>query len=459
MRTFCSPDTARGRPYPAACRALLLFLPLTATAQDEAAADAELPAISAPEAVATVPEPAPLQRAEAQIILNDLMRAEDYSGAVPIAERLLELALEQYGTRSVETGEALLELGNVQRRAGMTEEAELSFLNSVEVFRSADGQFSERIIDPTIGLGDTYFDDAQYVNAVTAYNEARTLQRRTYGLLTEEQISVMDRLTQSYQSMSLHEEADEQQRAALLLVERIYGSSDIETLEAIYRYGAWLRSVYRFEDERQQYERAIRIIRSEYDKEHPLLVKPYQQIGNSFRNQGFESPRGISALNSAVELLQNQEDANPLEVAAAIIAVGDWRTAFGPIGSGHEEYLEAWNLLGTTPEGLSVRDEVLRPRRAFAVYSQGMSVRGLAQNPTDPDAVDGSVLIEFEINPYGRAENVTVVDSDPPGFKDDAAARSIRMSRFRPRIEDGEFVYARRQGYLITFRYIPDDGD
>ena len=249
------------------------------------------------------------------------------------------------------------------------------------------------------------------------------------------------------------------ERAAMLLVERINGPSDIETLEAIYRYGSWLRSVYRYEEERIQYERAIRIIRSEYDKDSLLLVRPYREIGNSFRSQGFESPRGASALNSALELLEERPDTDPVELAEAIIDVADWRTAFGTPGSGHEGYLRAWNLLGSAPDGEDLRRALLRPRRANAVFAMNMSVRGLAQNPNDSNAVDGRVLVEFDVDPYGRPENATVRESDPPGFKDDAAVRAVRQSRFRPRIENGQFVFARRHGYLISFRYIPDDRD
>ncbi len=446
MRHFSISGSARrlgrlGRHLTAYCLAVLL-LASTAHGQDEAE-PAEITA--------------PLTRLEAEIEFRRLVTDEDYSAAVPIAERLLELALEEHGTQSMETAQALADLGDVQRRAGLFEDAEISFLNSIEVARAVDGPFSASTIDASIGLGDTYFDDGQYRNAVSAYNEARTTQRRVYGLLSEEQLTVMERMSRTFQAMSMNEDADEQQRNALQLVERIHGPSDIETLEAIYRYGAWLRSVYRYEDERLQYERAIRIIRAEYDKDHPLLVRPYREIGNSFRAQGFESPRGASALNSATELLENQPDADPLELAAAIIDVGDWKTAFGPAGNGHEDYLRAWNLLASTPEGRAAREAYFRSSRAHAVLAIGMSIRGLAQDPNDPDAADGRVLIEFDVDPYGRTENVRVLESDPPGFKDDSAARSIRQSRFRPRIDDGQFVYARRQGYLISFRYIPDE--
>ena len=399
----------------------------------------------------------PLALPEAQIEFRRLIREEDFGAAVAAGERLLELNLEEFGTQSIPTGQALRDLGDVQRRAGMYEEAEISFLNAIEIFRAVDGQFSALTIEPSIGLGDTYLDDGQYMNAVAAYNEARTIQRRTFGLLTEDQLTVMDRMTAAFQSLSMHEEADEQQLGAVQLIERIHGSADVETLEAMYKYAAWLRSVYRFEEEREQYERALRIIRNEYDKDHPLMVKPYRELGNSWRAQGFKSPRGFSALNTAREILEFEADSDPLELAATIVDIGDWKTAFEPAGNGHEDYLAAWNLLDSSPQHRAARTALFQPGTAQAVLAQGMSIRGLAQDPNDPDSIGGEVILQFDIDPYGRTENITVLESNPPGFKDDAAARSVRQSRFRPRIEEGQFVTARRQGYRIRFRYIPDE--
>ena len=62
------------------------------------------------------------------------------------------------------------------------------------------------------------------------------------------------------------------------------------------------------------YAREFKRIEGKYGKDHPLMVTPYREIGNSFRSQGFESPRGASALNSALELLEEQPDPDQLAV-------------------------------------------------------------------------------------------------------------------------------------------------
>lgn len=399
---------------------------------------------------------APQTRLEAQIEFERLIAEQDYAAAVAAAQTLLELTIAEYGEGSLEAGRANYELAEAQRLAGLLDEAELSYLSAIETFRSVDGPFSEMTIDPSIGLGDTYQSDGQYMNAVAAYNEARTLQRRINGLLSEDQIKVMDRMTRSFQSMAMHAEADEQQREAMTLIERIYGPNSEEALQAIYKYARWLQDVYRFSEARDQYERAIRIIRSEYGKEDPLLVEPYREIGNSFRAQGLQDPRGASALRSAVELLEQRSDPDSVLLAQALVDVGDWETAFEPAGSGQEAYRRAWNLLSATAQGREQREEWFQASRPRVVLLVNMSIRGLAANPNDPEAMPGHVLIRFDVDPFGRTENVAIVESVPPGFKDDSAERAMRQSRFRPRMEDGRFVYARDRGYMITFSYMPD---
>jgi len=421
-------------------------------AQEEAAPPAAEP--GEPPAVQ-----APRTRLETQIELEQLLEEENYDAAAIAAQQLLDLAIAEYGEGSREVGHALQKLAEAQRLAGQLNAAELNYLNAIETFRSVDGPFSELTIDPSIGLGDTYQSDGQYMNAVSAYNEARTLQRRLNGLLSEEQIKVMDRMTRSFQSMAMHVEADEQQREAMTLVERIYGPDSEESLQAIYKYARWLQDVYRFSESREQYERAIRIIRAAYGKENVLLVEPYRGIGNSFRSQGLQDPRGASALRSAVELLENEEQPDALLLAEALTDVGDWETAFEPSGSGHEAYRKAWNLLSASPQGLEQRTESFQSSRPRVVLLENMSIRGLASNPNDPEAVQGHVLIRFDVDPFGRTQNVSIVESVPPGFKDDSAQRSMSLSRFRPRMEDGDFVFARDRGYMITFSYMPNAAD
>ena len=401
----------------------------------------------------------PTTRFEAQIEFDRLVAEGQFSEAVEIGKTMLELTLAEFGDESDEAAAAHNALAEAQRQAGLYDDAEVNYLRSIEIYRAQDGAFAPAMIAPTIGLGDNYHDDDQHLNAVSAYNEARSLQRRAYGLLSEDQIVVMDRITRSFVAMQMGVEANEQQVAALALIERNHPLGSVEALEGIYKYARWLRGTGRYFDERAQYERAIRIIRSQHGKDHPLLVTPYREIGNSFRDQAFEDPRGVSALNTALEILQLNSPTDPLVLAETLRDVADWKTAFSPIGAGHEDYLRAWGLLGGIEGGEALRESWFGGRQPKFVLYERLSARDLSYDLLDPDAVDGHVLLQFDLDVQGRPENVVIVESDPVGFKDEAAVRSIRQSRFRPHIQDGEFVPVSGLAIRISFRYVPSDGD
>jgi TonB family protein len=403
-------------------------------------------------------EAPPTTRFEAQIEFERLMREQRYDEAVEMGRVMLSLTISEFGDESHEAALAHNSLAEAERNAGQSDAAEVDYLRAIDIYRAVDGPFAPTTIPPTIGLGDNYYDDKQYLNAVSAYNEARSIQRRVYGLLSEDQILVMDRITRSFQQMQMGAEANEQQLAALALIERNHPAGSVEVLGAIYKYAHWLRSTGRYFDERAQYERAIRIIRDQYGKDHPLLITPYRELGNSFREQAFEDPRGVGALNTALEIIEMQEAIDPLIFAETLRDVGDWKTAFSPVSAGDADYARAWQLLGGMEDGDRLRAEWFGGRQPRFVLYQRLSARDLSANPLDPDAVDGYVLLQFDVDVSGHPDNVVIIESDPVGFKDESAVRAIRQSRFRPYIdEQGEFVPVSGLAIRISFRYVPDD--
>lgn len=89
------------------------------------------------------------------------------------------------------------------------------------------------------------------------------------------------------------------------------------------------------------------------------------------------------------------------------------------------------------------------------VLRENPSTRGLADADT-LDAVPGHVLVAFDVTTTGRTANISIIESEPPGLKDETTARSIARSRFRPRMIEGEVVRANGLARNFTFRYAPE---
>ena len=381
---------------------------------------------------------------------RDLIPAEPVD-PVKAGEQLLRSNTAEYGARSLQVAEAHLDLANAQREAKDFDKAAESYLAAVEVYRSVDGPFTPLAIGPLTSLGDNYHDANDDTNAVAAYSEARTVSRRAYGLHNTEQIVLLDRMSRSLLDLNQLSEAEAQQVEALRLVQRAHEPASEEVLEAIYKYAEWLGDRLYFQLQRDQYARALRLIRQTYGDDDVRQVKALLGIGNTYREERNPASMGISALEEAVKLMEAQPERDPVAMAMALRDIGDWAVAFGKMGYSGTEYQRSWQILGSAANG----DELRRQWFTGANYVlyEPISPRGLS---TDPDALSGHVTVSFDIDRAGNTNNVMLVESQPPGLKDEAVLRHIRRSRFRPVLDEGAVVVGRSLAIQVKFRYLTE---
>jgi TonB family protein len=380
-----------------------------------------------------------------------LVTEENSAATIASTEQLVKSTEQQFGKNTRQTAEAYMDLAEAQRRGGDREAAEKSYLTAIEIYRAYDGPFTPLAIAPLTSLGDHYQEGRDYRDAITAYAEARTINRRAFGLLNEDQVPLLDRMTRTYVEMDQPIEADQQQLEALKLVERNRPPESDEALSALYKYAGWLRETRRYQEERDYYMRAVRTIRDRYGKDDPRQVKGLLGIGNSFRVQRIPDPQGIGALREALTLQIAETNPDPLTVAQTLRDLGDWAVAFSKVDYAGDEYRRAWELLGNVPNGEALRKEWFTG--AIRVLEEPISQRGLSH---EENALKGRVLVRFDLDKSGRTQNVAVVESEPAGLKDEAVLRHIRRSRFRPQMENGELVEGKAIGLLFTYEYTPD---
>ena len=293
-------------------------------AEDEAGADGRGTADDVPGLLRDLPErldpqqdedpsegdaPPPVTRLETLLEVNRLAEAGRHDEARQLAPQLIRLTEQEFGAESAEAAEAYMRAARAERDASDYQQAEQHYLRAVDIVRAVEGTYSSRAIEPLLGLGDNYQLAGEYLNAITAYNEARTVSRRVDGLLNEGQIPILDRITDSFEALDQYADADEQQLTILHLAERNHPQSSPEHLEAIYRYARWLLESGRFHEERLRYAQATRLIRDTHGRSSLLLVRPLRETANSFRHQRLPENQGLNALRSALELLDEQPGA------------------------------------------------------------------------------------------------------------------------------------------------------
>ncbi len=370
----------------------------------------------------------------------------DPKDVVESQQRLATRAEEQFGKRSRQAAEAYVDLAEAQRRAGDHAAAEQSYLTAIDVYHSLEGPFTPLAIEPLTALGDNYRENNDYMRAVTAYTEARTINRHVYGLLNEDQIPLIDRITDVMLDLNKPADADEQQLDELRIVERSHPPESDEALAALYKYAGWLRDQGRFQDERDQYMRALRTVHDHYGKDDPHEVPALLGIGDSFRVQRIPEPQGAGSLHDALQILTTHGSTDKLALAETLRDIGDWEVAFTKVEYDGTEYRRSWQYLGEVPDGEKYRKQWYSGPNY--VLREPVSLAGLSQDPNSPA---GHVIVKFDLDKTGHASNVTIVESDPPGFKDEAVLRHIRRSRFRPQMTDG--VPVARESLALQFNY------
>lgn len=395
-----------------------------------------------------------LNRLEAQIDFVDLVKQDRFEEALPLAEKMVPLTAAEFGDPSSELATALSNLAVVQRSLKQYDASKETFLQAIDMYREVEGPFTASTINPLISLGADYYATGEYPQALGLFEEARTVNRRTYGLLNPDQVEIIYHIAATLASMRQYDEAHQQQESALRLMERVHGTDTMEILPYLYRYAEWLVNAFQFEPARQQYVRAMDIIRTRDGPDSVELIKPLTEIGNSYRAQKLDEGRGISSLKRALEIAEANSQSDPLALARVLRDIGDWYTAFSRVGATGEEYVRAWELLGEVENGEALRSEWFdEPDYVLREYP---STRGLAE-AGDPGAVEGYVKVVFDVDEGGNTLNVMVLEAEPPGFKDSTMLRAVRASRFRPRVADGALQYSAGLIRNFTFHYVPEE--
>ena len=329
-----------------------------------------------------------------------------------------------------------------------------TYLEAIEMYRTVQGPFTESIIVPLVSLGANYHATGDYTQALGIFQEARTVNRRAFGLLNPDQVEIVYHIATTLGSMNQFEEAHYQHEDALRLMERVHGTDTMEILPYVYRYAEWLAASYQFDAARFELVRAMDIIREIEGPDSIALVRPLREVANTYRRQKLAEGRGIGSLRRALEIAQTSVDADPLTTARVLRDIGDWYTAFSRVNYTGDEYRQSWHLLGRVEDGEAIRARWFNEPNY--VLREFPSSRGLA-DAGDFGAVEGFVRVTFDVDEHGDPQNVAVLESEPPGFKDDTMVRAIRRSRFRPRVIDGEVVYSTGLIRNFAFHYEPEE--
>lgn len=378
--------------------------------------------------------------------------AADYESATALGDELLERITETFGASSPQLAEAYLYLAGLYNALGDPLPAETHTVAAIRIVEANEGTFSTALIEPYTTLGDTMFVAREYELAISAYQDAQSIGRRQWGLLNQEQLALLDRMTLVALSLEDPKRARDFQEDRFNIVARHFGQDSIEFLEAGIRYANWCLSngegvvahfvLIDLDD-----------VIDDYLESDPRMSIRRLQLMSAAYPYRLTSPVAPEPayLLRALELVESLEQPDPELHARVLLDIGDWYVLSGRFEDSEytDAYQQAWALLATAENSEALRSEWFAT--LTTLREAPIRWRRVTDNPSAPEGV---LTLEFTVDVRGRAHDIRVIESDPAGLMDTAGITQISNSIFRPRITDG-LVTPSTRTFTRKFRYQP----
>lgn len=389
-----------------------------------------------------------------------LFDSKRYQEALPIAEKLVSLSIEQYGEKSREIVNPLANLGTTYHRLGNHTAAEQSYLRSVEILESTAGGATDRqLLRPLHGLGATYVALGRYEEASLVLKRAVDLSRNLNGLFNPNQLELLDPLIKCYVELGMLQEAEKEHQYAFRVAETAYGKTDVRLLEPLDRYARWYEFVGRYSTARALHARALSIAEMN-GRGSPLTADPLRGIARTYRlefvngpeeqsDDTFNSNTGLTpsdfanaqrlnadgerALRMALQALESQQPVDHKRKGETLVELGDWYLSAGDADKALNTYRDAWKELE-----LAGSTELLSQPRLLVYRPPSSSIKRSRLDPED--AEERYVEVRFKVTRLGKTENVVTSDSDAPESVQRSVVTAVKKARYFPRIENGEAV-------------------
>ena len=444
--------------------------------ESRSAAQAESTAASVPAPAATSTAAATASATDAYTSFRGEFDAGRYAAAVPYAERVLELTEKQAAQPTAEEVQvALMNLGTAQNLSGDYVGAESTYLRVIGLAESSGRPLQTRLARAYAGLGSAYHDAKRHDLAVKSFDQAIALVRRQEGLLTEQQVPLIEKYIDSLTELGRYQDALKAQKYVLRIATRTHGESGVGVAPTLEQIGRWYTTIGAYDQSRRTLKQAIEIVEGVEGKMSPRLVGPLLALAACNRRQlldpaqqplstpdqerasmfhepnamvpagyspGMMAAEGEAALLRAAAITDSQADAAPAQVVNVRTQLGDWYQLRAQHARARPHYQQAWQAAARITEQLNGKSytDALFGQPVLLHLIRPDHWNRFGERP--PDEVEvRNVVLEFTVNPQGRVDAPKVVDdSGDPKRGERTVAALVSTARYRPRFENGEPV-------------------
>jgi len=399
-----------------------------------------------------------------------LMSEGTFDQADVVAKKVVTLAIEVTGARSLETAKALTNLGIVQHRNKQFDAAQQNFAAAIDIIEEREDRLNRRLVNPLKGLGAAQLEGGRPDLATQTFERAIHITHVNEGPHNLEQIEILESLAEANLRLGSIEAARETHDKIYMLHQRRYEDDQLALIPSLMRRAEWQHEAGYIIDEQATYRRAIRIIESNADKDDIRLIDPLTKLGESYFYTDLHADQGLHHnpvtgeiyFKRALRIAEDNPKSNWMMAASSKLSLGDYYMMQGNITRARKLYQELWESLSDGEEKLSLRNEFFdtamplneRPISEFV----NENVPGVIGTPHE-EFLQGVVTLSYSVTNRGRVIEVVLVEAQPPEFDDmqQSVQRELRGRLYRPRFENAEPVKSPDQIFTHVFYYRPSE--
>jgi tetratricopeptide (TPR) repeat protein len=404
--------------------------------------------------------PAADERSEAYTRYRAAFDARDYAGALPLAVRVVELTIAQYGEEGEELAVPLGNLATTLYRMGRHGEAIDQYRRALTLLDRSATTTDPRLVAPLHGLGAALRAQDRCEEAIVPLKRATDIIRNREGLHAPSQLPVVRPLIDCYERTWRIDDANREHQFAYNVAEQAYGAEDPRLIGPLVDYARWHERTGRYSAARLMYMRAVQIA----DREGPTSLKavePLRGIARTYRLAfvngesqeramqvaqdlppslaqsqlvnlaAVPSGEGERALRNALQRLEIAGDGAAAMRGEVLVDLGDWYRIAGAGQRAVNSWIQAWGELS------KAGDTSLLDKPAAIVYRPpSMATSQRPQNPDEYNVVE--VQVRVSIAADGSVRDATIANA---GERTDSAARpvinAVRRATWRPAFSGG----------------------
>ena len=404
-------------------------------------------------------------------------RNTEFDAAISLSQDLLDSADPLRDADPSIYGQVMINHGILRVAAGEYQLGLSIIERGMEFLEARTNPFDEILINSVMAKGICQLQLGSFTDAEDTFRRAQHITHRHKGVYNKEQLPMISYLvaTNFRQRNSLA--ADQQQRFSLKVAEQSYGPNSIEILPTLARLGSYfarrgdtiplaaitelrlLRNIL-FKDSINLYLRAIEIIELNYGVNDLRLLTPLRGLASARMFEITQRRYAEVALLRSLEIVDSNPNSDLTDRAQALVGLGDFYIITSN-EKAQETYLNAWAILQETPETQQLALSLFgSPVRLYPRNSPFLYLDRTPDGVTIGDELFAN--LQYDVSPDGHVREIEVIDKNIPNKGVRLLRQTLRASRYRPRIHNGELVSTEalqiRQLFAVLYKKpLPDE--